>query len=111
MFLLLAVRVRTHEVRIHVVNTTLCVHQKLVRLALNLNFLHDDSINHVNGLSFFLIVEALAFRAGPKVAVKVAHTFIQVTGSIARVVRIDVVFFLLVKVLRDVQLLVLNLVG
>jgi len=45
---------RPNEVRLHVINAALWVHQILVVLPLNLNHAHDDAIDHVNGLALVI---------------------------------------------------------
>lgn len=52
-----------NEVSLHVVNTTLRVHQILLIFAFDLNHTHNNTINHVNRLSFFfLVLLLLLFR-------------------------------------------------
>ena len=45
----------TNEVGLHVVDSSLGVHQILVILAFNLNHAHDNAIDHVDGLAFIIL--------------------------------------------------------
>lgn len=53
---------RPNEVRLHVINPPLRVHQVLVILPLNLYHAHDHAINHVDRLSFIILTFAFAAR-------------------------------------------------
>ena len=63
--LVLVVGIRADEIRVHIVDTALGVHQKLIWLTLDLYLLHHYVIDHVDRFTFFLIFD-----------ISLQHTFI-----------------------------------
>ena len=45
---------RSNKVGLHIVNSPLWVHQVLVLFSFNLDHAHDDTVNHVDRLTFFI---------------------------------------------------------
>ena len=55
----LRVGVGAYKVSLHVEDAPLCIHKVLVRFTFNLNLLHDDTVDHVDRLAFFFLIDEL----------------------------------------------------
>ena len=51
---------RSNEVGLHIVNSPLRVHQVLVLFSFNLDHAHDQTVDHVDRLTFFNVFDAFA---------------------------------------------------
>ena len=74
----------SNEVCLHVINATSRSHQVLIVLAFDLNHAHDDTINHVHGLSLLvltlltleLLIPVVVFDPLSEVILHVQVTFV-----------------------------------
>jgi len=89
--LVLIVWVGPYEIRIHIINTALGVHQKLIWLTFDLYLLHHNVIDHVDRFTFFIIF-----------SISLKHTFI-ITKIARRFFQLKLVIFV---ILADIELTV-----